>query len=159
MIIAVSGTPGTGKTTLAKNLAKKLKFFYLDVNLFIKQHKLRGSFLKKFKSYEVDVVSLNKLLLKFLKTKKNVIIDSHLSHYLPASLLDYCVLCTCELPVLKKRLKIRKYSETKIRENLDAEIFHVCLVEALERKHHLFIVDTSTKSVHQCVKDLLNKIK
>ena len=40
MIIAVSGSPGTGKTTVAKELAKKLKYKYLDVNALIKERGL-----------------------------------------------------------------------------------------------------------------------
>jgi len=31
MIIAVSGTPGTGKTTIAKKLAKALNLKYIDI--------------------------------------------------------------------------------------------------------------------------------
>ena len=37
-IIIVTGTPGTGKTTIAKKLAKKLNFHYLDVNNVIKKY-------------------------------------------------------------------------------------------------------------------------
>ena len=44
---------------------------------------------------------------------------------------------------IKKRLVKRKYSKEKIRENLDAEILDVCLVEALENKHKVKVVDTT----------------
>jgi len=46
------------------------------------------------------------------------------------------VLC----PIQKTRLK---YSKEKVRENLDSEIFDVCLVEAKENGHKIKIVDSS----------------
>ena len=33
--VVVTGTPGTGKTTIAKKLANKLNFYYVDVNQII----------------------------------------------------------------------------------------------------------------------------
>ena len=41
----------------------------------------------------------------------------------------------------------RKYPRSKIRENLDAEIFDVCLNEAKEKKHEISVVDT-TKGIN-----------
>ena len=43
-----------------------------------------------------------------------------------------------------------------MRENLDAEIFDVCLNEAKENKHKVIVVDT-TKGIN--MKKILNKIK
>ena len=43
---------------------------------------------------------------------------------------------------LKKRLEKRGYSKQKIRENMDAEIFDVCLNEAKEEGHKIKIVRT-----------------
>lgn len=158
MIIAVTGTSGTGKTKVAKALANRLKYKYLDVNKLIKSKGLRGKYLKKFDSYEVDVKKLNKVLVELIKKSKNLVIDSHLSHYLPSKYVDYCVVCKCDLKVLKKRLNSRKYSEAKVKENLDSEIFDVCLVEALEMKHKVIVVDTSKRSVDSCVKVILNSL-
>ena len=57
MIIAVSGSVGTGKSAIAKALAKKLNFKYLDVNKLIKETGLRDKHIKELDSYEVDVKS------------------------------------------------------------------------------------------------------
>jgi broad-specificity NMP kinase len=46
------------------------------------------------------------------------------------------------LKKLKKRLEKRNYSKSKIRENLDAEIFDVCLVEAKEKGHKIKVIET-----------------
>ena len=60
---------------------------------------------------------------------------------------------------MKKRLNLRKYNKAKIRENLDSEIFDVCLVEALENKHEVIVIDTSSKSIGVCVDEITKKIK
>ena len=57
---------------------------------------------------------------------------------------------------LEKRLKRKKYPRNKIRENLDCEIFDICLNEAKERKHKMAIIDT-TKKVN--TKEIIKKQK
>ena len=145
MAIAISGTPGTGKTTLAKKLAKSLNYKYLDVNKLIKSNKLAESYDKKRKCIIIDIKKLNKILIKEIKKNPNLIIDSHLSHYLPKKYLDLCIITKCSLKILEKRLKKKKYSKQKTRENLDCEIFDICLNEAKELKHRILIIDTTKR--------------
>lgn len=158
MIIVVSGSSCTGKSVIARALARKLRFKYIDVNELIREKKLRGRYLDDLDSYEVDFKKLNRFLISLIKKNKNLVIDSHLSHYLPNKYVDCCVICKCDLKTLKKRLKLRGYSERKIRENLDSEIFDVCFVEATENKHKVIVADTTKKSVNSCVRDVLNNI-
>ncbi len=148
--IIVTGSVGTGKTTLSKKLSQKLSFPDLDVNKFIKDKKLFSGYDKKKKSYIVDTNKLNKEIIKELnkvkkKHPKGIIIDSHLSHHLPPKYVDLCIVTKCSLKTLQNRLKTKKYSKQKIRENLDCEIFDVCYNEALEKKHKIKIVETDKK--------------
>jgi len=140
-IIIITGTPGTGKTVLAKKLANLLNFTYIDVNQIIK-----SNYDKKRSTYIINTNKLNRILISLVKnTNKSLIIDSHLSHYLPSKLVDLCIVTKCDLKVLIKRLRKRKYSLNKIRENIDSEIFDICLNEAIEDNHNIMIIDTSKK--------------
>ena len=142
--ICISGTPGTGKTTLAKKISQKINFKFIDVNKIIKQNKLSEKYDKKRKCHVIDTKKLNKILIKIIKdSKQNLIIDSHLSHHLPKKHTNLCIITKCNLKTLEKRLKKRKYNKTKIRENLDCEIFDVCLTEAKQKKHNIIVIDTS----------------
>ena len=172
--IIVTGSVGTGKTTLAKKLSKKLNYEYIDVNEVIKENKLDREYDKKRKCYVVDIKKLNKALIKSinqykesikneinkikkskikktnktnsikkLKKIKGIIIDSHLSHYLPKKYVDLCIVTKCDLKELQKRLKKKKYDKEKIRENLDCEIFDVCLNEAREAGHKIIVINTT----------------
>jgi len=156
MIIIVSGTPGTGKTTLSKKLAKALNYKYLDVAKLVKEEKLAESYDKKRKCFVVDTNKLNKKIIAKIKQNENLIIDSHLSHYLPKKYVDLCIITKCNLKVLEKRLKNKHYSKQKIRENLDCEIFDVCFNEAKESGHKIIVVDTS-KGIK--IKSILNSLR
>lgn len=144
-VIIVTGTPGTGKTTYSKKLSKEKKYAYFDVTELIKKNKLYDSYDRSKKAYDVDVKKLNKFLIKLIKEEKEnktkgIIIDSHLSHYLPPEHVDSCIVMKCELKKLKRRLEKRGYSKSKVRENLDCEIFDVCLQEAKEEGHKIKII-------------------
>ncbi|MBU90171.1 hypothetical protein CMO94_01410 [Candidatus Woesearchaeota archaeon] len=192
--IIVSGTPGTGKTTLSRKLAKKLSFHYIDVNKIVKKYNISEGYDRKRKTKIIDIKKLNRALIKEISNyknpiqssikkisilnlnkkmkynqikliknkkivkniKKGIIIDSHLSHYLPKKYVDLCIITKCDLKALKNRLKKKKYSGNKIRENLDAEIFDVCLNEAKENKHKIMSVDT-TKGIN--IERISNKVR
>ena len=149
--IIITGSVGTGKTTLAKRLMKELNYPLLEISKFIKEKKLSDYYDKKRKCKVVDTKKLNKEIIKEISkikkehSPKGIIIDSHLSHYLPKKHVDLCIVTKCKIEKLKKRLKKRKYSKLKIKENLECEIFDVCLNEAKEKKHNIILVDTTKK--------------
>ena len=143
-ILIVTGSPGTGKTTVAKRMAKKLKADYIDVNEIIDKYNLAVGYDKERKSKIIDVDKLNSVLEKLIKNaSKNLVIDSHLSHYLSNKLVDMCIVTKCELKELRKRLEKRGYHRSKIRENLDCEIFDICFMEAVALGHKVKVIDTT----------------
>jgi len=143
MIIIVTGSVASGKTAAARKIAKQKKLRYIDVNKLIKDNKLYSYYNKKDRSYVVDVKKLNKFLVKLIKKEDNLVLDSHLSHYLPGKYVDLCIVTKCSLKEMKRRLEKRKYPAEKIKNNMECEILDVCLVEALENRHKVKIIRTS----------------
>ena len=142
-VIIVTGSVCSGKTTIAKKLAKKNKSEYVDVNKIIDEHNLSDSYDKKRKCKVIDVEKLNKVLIKIIKnSKNNLVIDSHMSHFLPSKYVDLCIVTKCSIIKLRNRLKKRGYSKAKIEENVDVELFDVCLNEAREIGHKIKIIKT-----------------
>lgn len=145
VLIIITGSPGVGKSTLAKILAKKLKLDRLDLHHYYQR--ISTGYNRSKQSYDINYKKFETLVKeKLQQSKKGLIIDSHISHLLPKKLVDLCIVLThSDLKTLEQRLKQRKYSKKKIRENLDAEIFQVCLMEAKEKGHKVITFDTATK--------------
>lgn len=137
--IIVTGTPATGKTTFAKELAKELNAKYIDVNKIITPE----GYDKERECEIVDTEKLNQALIKLIQKGYKLIIDSHLSHYLPSKYVEKCYVTKCDLKQLETRLKARNYKKPKIRENLDAEIFDICRNEAIQQGHEVETINTS----------------
>ena len=159
MIIVVTGSSCVGKTKVAMAITEKYDLEYFDVYGFIKKNKIYDKYDRKWNSFLVDVEKLKKALVDVVKNKDNLVIDSHLSHYLDKKYVDLCVVVKCDIKILKKRLEKRKYSKLKIRENLDAEIFDTCLVEATEKGHNIKVIDTSKGFKKSLLKNLIKMEK
>ncbi len=142
-LIAVAGTPGTGKTQLAKFMSKRLDARLLSVSRLAKE--MRFPVDRKRKARIVDAGKLQKLVKKKLAAGINII-EGHPSHLLDA---DIVIVLRCDPLALEKRLKRRHWPEAKIKENVEAEALDVVLIEALERhkKQKVLEADSTRFSV------------
>jgi len=150
MIIALTGTPGCGKTTISKKLSKKYEI--VDLNKMIKDKKLYDSYDRKRKTYIVDVKKIDKYIKNL---KGNVIIDSHLSHLL--NHIDLVIVLRCKPNILESRLKKKKWNDcNKIRENVEAEMISLISWEARQRYKKVFDVDTSKSLGINTIERIIN---
>lgn len=159
-IIVISGTPGTGKTTLANELSLLFKKEAINISNFAKKHSILEEFDEKRDTFEVSEEKLvEKLTEEIEKSEDLMFIEGHMSHFLPKNRVKLCIICKCELKELKKRLEKRKYSETKVKENLECEIFDICLNEAIEKNHNIEILDCTKidKKTIDSIKKIIEK--
>ncbi len=153
-VVVITGTPGVGKTTLAKKLVRK-GYERVDLHRFYTQ--ISEKYDGQKQCYVIDYTKLVALVKKRLHetTAKGLVVDSHVTHYLPAKLVNICVVLSCSnLKLLRQRLLKRKYTAKKIQENLEAEIMQVCLNEARTRKHKIVMFDTATIAMSKIVQEL-----
>lgn len=152
MKIAVTGTPGTGKTKVASLLAKKLEYNIIHLNSEIKKHKLYSGFDKKRKTYVVDEVRLKK---HFRVIKDNTIVEGHLSHLLP---VDVIILLRTNPVILRKRLKKKGWKKNKVVENVMSEVLDIIKVECINSGKPIIEV-ISSGSVKKTVDEILSLLE
>lgn len=126
-MIAITGTPGTGKTSISKELSAR-GYEVIDLNELIRSNGLLEEKDEGRDTFNVDVDAVD-LALEDLRDETLVFIEGHFSHCLQC---DTIIVIRCEPDLLSERLKERGYSDAKIAENVQAEILDVILCEASE---------------------------
>lgn len=125
MIVAVTGTPGTGKSFFARQLSRELRGFALiELNDIVNRYNAFTS-RDKWGTKIVDMAKLDKALNNELGRHGNVILVGHLVPELRVR-PSIAVVTRLSLKKLAKRLEARHYSVEKIRDNLICEATDYC---------------------------------
>jgi len=142
---ALTGTPGTGKTSLSKLLVKEvisLSDYYEEASE------------SKNESGEW-IVNIDKLDL-ILKNINCEIFEGNFSHKLAR--IEKIIILRCDPMILENRLKSRNYTKEKIKENLEAEAMGIIYSESLEYlgKENIIQIDNGNKTLKNTA-DIINK--
>ena len=158
MRVALTGTPGTGKTTVADRLRTDLRVIHL--NDVVREEGLTGSVDEERDSLVADLDAVGRWLDDHAGEAGDLIVESHLAHLLDA---DRVVVLRCAPAELERRLLERGETETgtgarenaapaepsralarKARENADSEALDVILSEAVERHGEAAVYEVVT---------------
>jgi adenylate kinase len=145
MHLLVTGTPGVGKTTLAKNLGKKLKLKVINEKDFALQNSL-GIFNDE-NELEIPLKAFEKKANAFLKKNKNVIFEGHTICEMKLD-VDKIILIKMDPEQLEMRLEQRSYSPEKIMDNVFCEGIEYCkkhLLKNFDEKDIIFIQSQSSE--------------
>ncbi len=134
IVIAITGTPGTGKSSAARELSKIIGADVIDAGKFAKENGIVEGFDARRRSWIVDTKKLKDKILKRIKTtiEGPVIVEGHYSEEVCDP--DVIFVLRCRPDVLGKRLGRRGYSREKIEENLLAEALDYCTISACSMK-------------------------
>ncbi len=164
MIIALTGTPGTGKTTICGIIKEhsqySKEYFIIDVNKLVIDEMLYTGKDETRDTYEADIDKLEKRVKQDIRKNQggtDIILEGHLSHLLP---VDTIIVLRVHPVALRVRLgKRMKYSFQKVKENADAEALDVILVESVERNKNVFEINTTDMNPLAVVKSVVSIIK
>ncbi|MBI4019745.1 MAG: adenylate kinase family protein [Candidatus Aenigmarchaeota archaeon] len=154
MIIAVTGTPGKGKTTIGRLLARELEYGFISLNDLARKKGFYCGYDRKRRAKIVDIGLLGKEIGQM--AGKNAVIESHYAHEMPC---DIIIVLRAKPKELIKRGKKKGWWKGKIAENVQAEIMEVCKSEALERGKPVMEFDTTGRSPGNVVREIIRSLK
>ena len=140
--LGITGTPGTGKKTLAPAVAKELGVPFIGLNeLLTPSERVRTS-------RGVDPRLLRKRLLR--RTRETALVYGHLvPDVLERGDVERVVVLRCNPSKLARRLRQRSYPRAKVAENVEAELIGVVSAASILRfgGRRCADFDTSSRSV------------
>jgi adenylate kinase len=164
MNIALTGTPGTGKSTVSKQL-RKSGYTVHDLNEIVISNGLTISYDESRETQEVDLEGLNNYIKHNIITKNNgpssdfIFFEGHLAHLIDN--VELVIVLRCHPDELNKRLNEKDWNKLKIRENLEAETVDTITIECVIRfgENKVFEIDTTSKTQDKIQDIILNIIK
>jgi adenylate kinase len=156
MILLISGTPATGKTTISRVLGEKLGWMVISLNDFAMENNLYCGYDEKRKAKVVDIDRVKEEVGKIIEKEENMIIESHYAHELPG---ETTVILRTNADEIRKRGKEKGWWHEKIEENVIAEIMEICKTEALEIGKKVLEVDTTGKNPDKVASEIIKKLE
>ena len=153
-MIGITGSPGTGKKTIARELSENMNVDVFDINKFIIENNLA--------EYEEDQLIVNSLknvrerINHEFIGKKFIIIGHLLPEVIPKDTLLKVIVLRCEPDILIDRYKERNYDELKIKDNLVSELIGTIHYNTVMKygNDKTFEIDVSNKNVSNIVDEI-----
>lgn len=127
--ILITGTPGTGKSTLSKAVGEKSGLKWISIGDFAKEKGFLGDYDEELECHELEEDPLLDELEDLIGAG-GVIVDHHVTDFFPERYFDIVFVLRTDNAHLHDRLKARDYNEKKLQNNLECEIFQTILDEA-----------------------------
>jgi len=124
MRVALTGTPGTGKTTVAERVETDLETVHLN-------DLIRDAGLHDGTDERGSLVADLDAVRDRLADRRGLLVESHLAHLLDD--LDRVVVVRCHPETVAARLRERGESAATAAENAESEALDVILAEAVDR--------------------------
>ncbi|MCX8204553.1 MAG: AAA family ATPase [Candidatus Nezhaarchaeota archaeon] len=161
-LVIITGTPGTGKTTIAAKLASILPANHIDLPFFVEKE---GLWLGRDEKRGVKIVDLPKVRRRLRTLAKRsplkLVVSSHIPDVAFRGDVDVAIVLRLHPCELKRRLEALNWPFPKVRENVIAEVLAVCLKDALSYygEEAVFEVDVTGLSVEEAAIHLAELLK
>ncbi len=158
-VILVTGTPGIGKTVVARMLASRLDANYVNLGELVERENLILGVDEDRGTLIADTGKVSKRLKQIMEASdRDVIVDGHYAvDVVPAEKVHLVFVLRRDPDELKGLMERRGFRERKLWENLAAEILDACLWDAVKTcgSDKVCEVDASGKSVSEVVEEIV----
>ncbi|KAL8560613.1 hypothetical protein ACOMHN_062578 [Nucella lapillus] len=146
--ILITGTPGTGKTTLAEQLAGHTKMVHINVSKLAIDAQLLDGYDEDLNS---PILDDDKVLdrMEGQLSQGGCIVEYHSCDFFPERWFDAIFVLRTDTSLLHDRLQRREYSAKKLESNMQCEIFQTILEEACESYKREIVHEVQSDSLEQ----------
>ena len=165
--VALTGTPGTGKTTVSELVADRLGIEVVHLNDAIREAGLFSERDVERDSLIADLDAVEAWLGDYRAgesgdcdagEERDLLVESHLAHLLD---VDRVVVLRCHPEALKPRLRERGESEASVAENAESEALDQILAAAVDRhgEESVWEIDTTDRAPEAVADDVVAAIE
>ncbi len=159
--VALTGTPGTGKSTVGRLLQRnpamvKMGFHVTEVSDLAVRSGGGRPIPGPRPTVEVDLDQLSRWLGAEGAGEPPLLIVGHLAHLLP---VEASVLLRCDPVILEQRLQARGDPVVTVQQNVESEMVDVILAEAVGAGYPLFEHDTTRETPSMTAQWVLSVIE
>mmetsp|Transcript_17321 Transcript_17321/g.48255 ORF Transcript_17321/g.48255 Transcript_17321/m.48255 type:complete len:172 (-) Transcript_17321:124-639(-) len=129
--VLITGTPGTGKTTMAAELARLSGWQHINVGDWVKEQELHCGWDNEYECWVLDEDKVCDAMEDTM-VRGGCIVDHHTCDFFPERWFQLVVVLTTDNSVLYDRLSKRGYSGKKLEGNIECEIMMVIQEEAMD---------------------------
>jgi adenylate kinase len=162
LVVVLTGVPGVGKTTLAKMLVARLQGKHVDLSDLARSEGFVTGWDDERETGLADLDGIRRRVSEILASEKTLVIEGHFaSDIVPPEAASIVFVLRRAPWKLKKQLLARGYCRGKVKENVEAELLDVCLVDAIEayEPEQVCEVDTTDRKPEDVVEEILSIIK
>jgi adenylate kinase len=150
--VAITGTPGTGKTSSCERLANR-GYVVIDLDDVARKE---GFIVGRDERRATDEVDVDALREHLRVPAKMAFLKSHYSHLMA---VEIAIVLRCRPSVLRHRLEERGWPPEKVRENVEAEAIDVITQEAVGRVPFVFEIDTTEATPEDTARAILDVLR
>lgn len=144
--VLITGTPGTGKTSLAVIIAERTGMKHINVGELITEHSCHDGRDEELSTNILDedklLDAMEVIIEEAAQEGQGIVADFHVCEIFPERWFDVVLCLRTSTDILFDRLTARGYNEKKRSSNMEAEIMQVVLEESRE--------SYAPEIVHEC---------
>lgn len=160
--IVVTGTPGTGKTTLSSMLASRLGYRHVEVAKLVADEGLYAYVDRRRGARVVSLGRLRRRLAELIDSSSELLVlSTPVPDVVDRGRASRVIVLRTNPLKLVERLKAKGWPEAKVRENVAAEALGTCLQQAIAHYGDDLVweLDTSESSPEEALEEAIKVVE